>query len=409
MPGEEDIDITQDLNGTNGVDGTLGDAVPANGPDAVPQHGAEGQQRTPDGAVDANKVVQPDKAADFSIRDQLSNAFKGTEAGDPAADAAKPAAQQLTQDEAGKWRTPDGLFASKEQIEAFQTAQQQPTDQQQQQQQQAPSFLQGMTALEQQQYQSLPAEIREFFGRTMEDVRGRAERLAEYEQIEQHIIGPRRQAWLNNGMNPGVALNQLFNLSDFASTRPADFVMWFAEQNRLDLDKLLDERYAAQQNVDPQLREVQTQLQQLQGHINQQNMLAQQQQHNQNLEALNAFALEKDEGGSLKRPYLTEVMSTFPAHIQAIRTANPNMSIHEVAQKAYDAACWADPAVRTKMQQQATEAARAEAARKTQAARLAGASVQAGSSGGHAPKAGGTNSNGSLRDDLNAAFAEHAA
>lgn len=80
-------------------------------------------------------------------------------------------------------------------------------------------------------------------------------------------------------------------------------------------------------------------------------------------------------------------------------------------QDAYDKAQWADPDIRSSLlveQNKASEAKRvAEIKAKADAARKAGASVTG--SPGHGQGLNGTNSNGSLRDDISAAWEEHAA
>lgn len=407
---EHDIDITQDL--TDGSDGGLADVIPQG------THG--GEMAVPEGAVPAhgadvkpsNQQQQPDTNKEPSVRDLLSSAFKAPD-GQPTdqqqAQSAQAPAQQppytgpvLTQDAEGKWRQPDGLFASAEQVAAFQAAQSQPQQSEQQQQPQSP-VLTGLTPVEQQQFQSLPAELRQFVERTMEGLNTRAAKYGEYDMLEQHIFGPRREAWGQQGMNAVTAVNNLFTLSDFASTRPGDFILWFAQSNNLDLDALLDERDAQQQPVDPTVKALQGTVQQLQGTLSQFQNTQAQQDHQARLNQVQTFAQEKDAEGKLKREYLTDVMDGWATQITAIRTANPSMPNDEVLQRAYDAACWADPAVRAKMQQAANTQQRQQEAQRVQAARQAGSSVTGGpSSASTIPN----NANRTLREELATQFAE---
>lgn len=398
----DEIDITADL--VDGSDGALGDVLPVDG--NVQQGAQDAQLNVPDGAVDANKVVPVAKEPDTSgssIRDQLSNAFKGEEA--PVQQQEKPQGEvpQLTKDDAGKYRQPDGTFASAEQITAFEAAQQPPPVAQQQAQ-----WLSTMTPIEQEQYRKLPEETRQFVERTMEAVSSQAARFGEYGIIEQQLIGPRREAWAQQGMSPAVAMNNLFNLSDFASTRPSDFVLWFAEQNKVDLDALLDARDLQQAALTPEMRNLQGQVQQLQNHIQQSQTQQQQQQYQQDLQRVQTFALEKDEAGALRRPYLTEVNDAWAAQIQALRAANPQAPVDKVLQQAYENACWANPAVRQRMQEANLKAQQLEAARKVEQARLAGSSVQGAPGGGAARSPSQQTENLDIRSTLKAAFAEHA-
>lgn len=399
--GTEDIDITADL--LDGSDGALADAVPANG-------GADGTMVTPDGTVGAHQRTgetvaahertQADPNKPTSLRDQLSNAFKEPEA---AAAVAPAATIALTQDADGKWRMPDGTFASTEQVASFQnpvvvtpSAATVPE-----------TVLQGMTTLEQEQFKSLPAEIQQYVGRTMEDLNNRQSRYGEYDLIEQ-MIGPRREPWQQNGMTPAVALNQLLAMSDFATRDPGGFVLWYAEQQQIDLDELLDERDAQSANVDPAVARLTGEVQQLKQVINGSQQQQSEQAQTARLTTVQKFMGEKDGAGKPLRPHLAELNQEWGTQIAAVRAVNPQMADPDVLQKAYDNACMLNPAVRGRIQQE-----RVTQERVTQeAARIASAKAAGSSITGSAPAAsttGATNpSNLTLRQDLERQFAEAA-
>lgn len=398
----DDLDITSDL-----ADAGPAAAVQPNATGDAQMQVPAGTQPVHGDATPFNQQEAANAGKEVSLRDQLSGAFKGTD-NKPSdqqdaqtADPKPPVA--LTQDSDGKWRTPDGLFASNEQVQAFQAAQQPAQQPDPNAQQQQSPVLQGLTPAEQQQLQSLPAELRQYVERTMEGLNTRAQRYSEYDTLEQAIIGPRRQAWAQQGTNPLVAMNQLFALSDFASTNPGQFVMWFAEQQNLDLDAMLDAKDAANAKVDPALRQLQSTVHQLAGTVQQFQSGQVQQAQNQNLLAVEQFAQEKDPAtGTLKRPYLTDVMDGWATQIGAIRASNPTMPHAEVLERAYDAACWADPKVRGQMQQKANEAVRTADAQRAANARAAGASVTGAPAGD--PASVPNNANLSLRDELQQAY-----
>jgi len=403
-PNGHDIDITSDL--TDGSDGALGDR-PYNGQaDNTQMQTPPGTQPVHGDAKPANSSEAQAPAKEPTLREQLSSAFKGTD--DKPTDQANAQTAQapaevpaLTKDGEGKYRLADGTFASQEQVTAFEAAQ---NTQQQATTTQASPYTAQMTATEAQQFQSLPAELQQYVGRTMEDLNTRASRYSEYDLIEQSILGPRRQALQAEGMTPAVALNQLFAMSDFAGRDPGQFVLWFSQQRNLDLDALLDARDAATQNVDPVVRELQGQVQQLTGTVQQFQQAGVQQTQQANYDAVNAFATEKAADGTPARPYLTEVMDDWATQITAVRNANPNMPNTEVLQKAYDNACWSNPAVRGKLQQaQQAQQQAAEQAR-TAAARAAGSSVAGGPAGSQS--AAPNNANRTLREELEAGFAD---
>lgn len=424
MADEVNVDITGDL-----VDGSF-DA----GQSHIPNAGTGAALVSPPGTVPAHGAgtsvpeaappKQDGEKEPESIRDILSNAFKGTESpkqgdtnvrqpGQPpvpgAAQGQAPAGQppssgtvpapQLTKGEDGKYRNADGTFASSEQIQAFEAAQAGTG-------QQAPSVNapQGMTPLEQQQYQSLPEELRQFVGRTMEGLAHERSRYQEYGLIEQ-LIGPRRQAWANTGMSPAVAINQLLNLSDFAGRDPGQFVLWMADQHNIDLDALLDARDAAQANMTPEMRAMQQQVQQLQNQIAGFTGNQQQTQHSELLNSVQTFATEKDAQGNLARPYFADVAQMIPAIIPGIRAQQPNLAPQQLLQAAYDAACWSSPQVREKMQ--AEQLARQQAEQQAQAARAKAASVSVTGGPSGDVSAVPDNPNRSLREELVYQFAAH--
>lgn len=398
----DDVDILSDLQdgsfdaGTtvpNAQPGQGGDATPIAPPGTQPVHGKDARP------VNAQPTAQDaDAAKDKSVRELLSSAFKGqdgTTAPNQQQAASAGDAPQLTKDAAGVFRNLDGTFANAEQIAAFETAQVQ---------QAAPPVqfqTEGLTPAELQQFQSLPAELQQFVGRTMEGLNQQKARYSEYDLLEQQI-GPRREAWATNGMSPAVAVNQLFALSDFAGKAPGDFVMWFADQNKLDLDALLDARDAALSNVDPVVSTLQQTVQQLQGQIGQFTTQQAEAAHNERLSLVQNFAAEKDGAGMPLRPYYADVAGTIGGFISALKQQNPNMPNVEVLQKAYDNACWADTTVRAKMHTQVDAQTKQRAAEAAARARAAGSSVH----GGPAGEAGTVPNNGnrSLREELVANF-----
>lgn len=383
-----DYDLTSDL-------------VTANGGDADPSlSGGEPDAEDTDDTVHAYKTAKEEpENKELSLRDQLSSAFKPEEKTDDKADdkAAKPEGDkpQFTQDAEGRWRKLDGTFASAEEVEQNNLSTQ-PAEEGTN----VESIIATLPANVAEQIKSLPAETQQFVARTMEDLNGRATRYSEYEQLES-VIGPRRQAWAQEGMNPIVAINQLFALSDFAGTNPEQFVLWFADQNGIDLDAALDARDNANANVSPEVQELRSQMQQLQQQLQGQ---PQQRQPDANVEAVQTFVNEKDEQGNLKRPYLSEVMPTFATQVSAVRAANPNMPNEQVLAKAYENACWADPNVRLKLQAEMDQSRREAARQKLEAKRAASSGVRGGPSGGTGASPRHSSGNLSLREELQQQF-----
>jgi hypothetical protein len=306
-----------------------------------------------------------------------------------------------------RWHNPDGTFASQEAIDAMLASQN--TGEQGQQQEQQPVALNApwanrLTAIEREQIAALPAETRQFVERTMEAVEQRSQLYSEYDQLEQ-LIGPRREAWAQQGSNVYAAVNQLFSLSDFAGRSPGEFVMWFADQHKLDLDALLDERDAMQQQapVDPRLNGLQQEIVQLKTLLTGQLTQQQQQQQATNLREVQQFMDAKDATGKPLRPYFSEVVPELQRHIAVIKQQQPWLSGQEVLQAAYDFACYTNVAVRERIQQEQQRALRDKAVAEAARARAAAKSISGGPVSGvsKAPN----NANRSLREELQAAFA----
>jgi len=376
----DDLDLISDL-----ADGNDGQSTVS---------GAQDATSIPDNAVVTEQAERENKPAPTSLRDQLSSAFKPTTDTQEEKSAVAPIA--LTKDPEGRFRRPDGTFASTPEIEAFTAATTQPavnTD----------TILAQLPAAVAEEFKSLPAKSQEFLARTMEDLNARASRYSEYDQLET-LIGPRRDAWAQNGMTSLAAVSQLFHLSDFAGNNPTEFVLWFADQHGIDLDAALDARDAAQHEVSPELQQLRQQVQQLSAQVQGQQPV---QPQNDSLQLVQSFATEKDEGGNLKRPYLPEVMPSFAAHVSAVRNAYPNLPADQVLSKAYENACWADANVRTKMQAEVDRQRRETARQRAENAKRATSSITGSPSGGGVTAALPSGDNLTLRDTLKQAFAVH--
>ena len=399
----DNIDLTSDLG--NGADPFGGQ----------PYHGGDlAQNAIP--SVEPAPVEAPDSnAPEPTLRDTLSRAFKDTQT--PQLDPAdRQEGEQAPLSPVGeappaelikvgdRWHNKDGTFASQAQIEAFNAAQVAPQGQQPGEQppaQQLPPYTQMLTEVERQQYQQLTPEVRAFLDRSMDQVAQAATRYSEYGQLEQ-LIGPRREAWQSEGMNPYAALNSLFQLSDFAGRDPGEFVLWFADQHGLDLDVLMDARDAELEAgggiQDPRLNTLVETVNQLQNTINGFTTQASEQTVNANMQVIQQFMAEKNQDGSLKYPHFSEVSNNIGQHVSAIKASQPHLSSYDVLKAAYDFACFNNPVVRGKIQQAEQAALAAKRTQEAERARLAGSSISGGPAGGDSGNA--TNPSRSVRDEL---------
>jgi len=178
------------------------------------------------------------------------------------------------------------------------------------------------------------------------------ERMKGYEALDA-VIGPRRDALKATWGNEGAALQQLFQLSDFASSDPVGFVHWFAQQNRVDLSQLTAATAAAP--ADPQVAALQHELSSIKSTISQQQMQAMEND-------IRAFADAKDAAGNSMRPHFDDIRVEMGQLIQA--------GLATTLAEAYAKASRTNDAVWTKVQ--AGEAvSRANAASAAEAKRIA--------------------------------------
>lgn len=374
MADEPNIDIVSDL-----ADAAPDVVVPAHKSDVLPEQVKEPVAPQPKTLTDEQPKVAPDKPR--SLRDQISSALKGE-------DQTPAEAQQ----DGGRARNEDGTFAPK--VPADTAAEPAATAAT------VPVPI-GLQPHEAEVFAKLPAELQTSVARTMESLNEKAARFAGYEQIEQ-LIAPRRQPWALNGVTEAQALNQLFALSDFASTKPAEFIEYFAQQQGIDLEDLA----FGTEPVDPVVAQLRQQVETLSSNLNNMTTSQQQAAHQNTVNEIVAFAEEVGADGKPLRPYFEELGSEVMPFIQAVMQQNPTMTRQQILQEAYDRACWGTPAVRAKMQKAANATAEAERIRQQQAeaanARSAGVGVKSGvpTSGSTPPSGSGT-----LRDELRRAIA----
>jgi hypothetical protein len=378
-----DIDLTSDIS-----DGSLDAGSQGTVPAAPPPAGtvpAQGADATHQNAIERTTDTQTKPQKGTSLRDQLSNAFKGEQ----------PAATEQPASDRGDGRTATGQFAPKT------PAEQQAADQQGQQ----PAAVQAPQGIDPQVFNSLPPEVQQQVASTVARVEQQAAQYQRYDQLET-VIGPRRQAWAINGVSEAQAVNQLLALSDFAGQSPPDFIAWFAGQHGVDLTALAQQGQASDQYIDPVVQELREQVNQLTGQLTHITTGQQQAQHNSLVEVTAQFAAETGTDGNALRPHFAELGTGILPYINQVKAEMPHASPREILTEAYDRACWATPSVRAKVLA-SQEASRLAEQRVTAArAQAAGSSVvgQAQAPGSTAPKVQGE---GTVRDHLRAAIQQH--
>lgn len=170
-----------------------------------------------------------------------------------------------------------------------------------------------------------------------------AERYKPYEELDR-VFEPWRERWNLEGATPGQKVQQLLAAQAFLDRDPVQAIKWLAESYKVNLGHFAAPQ-GQDQNVDPRMQAIQAELAALK------NDAAQRQQAEYARE-LNAVQSE------------LQAFSKDPAHehFEDVRQDMvPFIQAGKSLKDAYDAAVWANPVTRAKLQekQRETEAAKA--------------------------------------------------
>lgn len=264
-----------------------------------------------------------------------------------------------------------------------------------------------------------PAAVREMFAKQTPEAKkfllDRHKAMeADYTKKTQEIAGTKRlHDTIEEGFKPydnemrqlGIsreqALRELFGWHAQWKADPAAYLLRVAEISKVDLKTLVEGGAGGEES--PAVKALRKEVQDLRDWKTKFTGQQDQQQQQATMQQVEQFADEKDSQGKPLRPYFDEVAQDVAALIRAERSQGRTLTLQE----AYDRACYARPETRTKVlaadeakrkaKDDADRKARAEAARKA-----ADGSVQGeGSATSVAEK-----SDGSVRGDLEAAFAD---
>ena len=189
------------------------------------------------------------------------------------------------------------------------------------------------------------------------------------------------------GGDPITAVQNLmqtaYNLRAGNQAQKQEMAIALCQQYGIDLNGIFQRLQGGQQQVHPQVAQLQQQLAQLQQERQQQTSTAQAQEQAQLNQTIESFASDP------KNVYFANVKPEMAALLRDGRAKD--------LQEAYDMACWARPDIRPLMLQQTEQQKQAAARAQTQKARVAGASISGsptGSAGNGAP------ATRSLREEL---------
>ena len=235
-------------------------------------------------------------------------------------------------------------------------------------------------------FNSLPREVQEVVASRQtemdKDYFRKSQEIASerkrYEGIDR-VLDPYREQLQLEGIREEELVGQMLGIRKMLDTDPVRGLQWIAEQYGVSPQHLSN---LPQQQADPRVAELQSQIGQLQGYLNQQQQVAQEQA----LSGINAevanFRSETDENGNLTRPFFQSVEAEMVPLVQAYRAQYPNMSHKEILDRAYKAAVAANPDITAALEAQQKQVQAAQAAEKAAKAAKAGSSISGAPGGG---------------------------
>ena len=223
-----------------------------------------------------------------------------------------------------------------------------------------------------------------------------------YKDQLDEVFAPYREAMARDGIDDVTAIKQLVAAHDYLQKDPINGINWLAQRYGIDLKQATEGVSGDAQN--PELVSMKNRFAQLENKLNSTLSAQQNEQQKATLTQVEQFAVEKDAQGNALRPHFDEVAKDIAVLIGVSRQQGDQLSL----QDAYDRAIYANPQVRAKVLAVLETERKAkdedERKRKADAAKRAGFEVRG--QGAAVSLAAQTNS---VREDLEAAFAEHGA
>jgi hypothetical protein len=206
----------------------------------------------------------------------------------------------------------------------------------------------SMSAADKAAFAKLTPEMRAFVARRESEVeRGFQQKTQElaaqkrtYDQLDQ-VLQPRRQQIALQGLSPAQAIDQLFALSDFATTDPSGFIKYFAGQRGVDLRTMVPDPNQPAPVVDPALAAIQKSLQDQERRIQAFTTQQSRTQEEQIQAELSSFQTAVDATGQPAHPHFEAVRVAMGALMQSGQA--PDL------QAAYDMAVYANPTTRAQL------------------------------------------------------------
>ena len=251
-------------------------------------------------------------------------------------------------------------------------------------------------------FEELEPPAQHLFMQRYKDLEGdytkKTQAIAKYKKRQDafdEIMAPFKSQFERAGMDDVGAVRQLLAAHDYLRKDPANAINWLASQYGVDIGAIGNDPAFEDEFADPQVKQLQQQVAQLTGFI--QNQQTQQQSYEQasTQSFIDQFAAETDASGNPAHPHFETVRSVMGSLISSGNATD--------LKSAYEAAVYANPELR-QAELERVAARQSQAKVKTEAVQKAKKAQQSKVRGSATPAAQALPANASIRDTINASI-----
>jgi hypothetical protein len=251
-------------------------------------------------------------------------------------------------------------------------------------------------------FEALDAPAQHMFMERYKDLEGdytkKTQAISKYKKRQDafdEIMQPFKGDFERAGMDDVGAVRQLLAAHDYLRKDPQNAIAWLANQYGVDTSAIGNDSAVEDEFADPQVKQLQQQVAQLTGFI--QNQQTQQQSHEQasTQSFIDQFAAETDASGNPAHPHFETVRSVMGSLISSGNATD--------LKSAYEAAVYANPELR-QAELERVAAKQSQAKVKTEAVQKAKKAQRSKVRGSATPAAQALPANASIRDTINASI-----
>jgi hypothetical protein len=251
-------------------------------------------------------------------------------------------------------------------------------------------------------FEALEPPAQHLFMQRYKDLEGdytkKTQAIAKYKKRQDafdEIMAPFKSQFERAGMDDVGAVRQLLAAHDYLRKDPANAINWLASQYGVDIGAIGNDPALEDEFADPQVKQLQQQVAQLTGFI--QNQQTQQQSYEQasTQSFIDQFAQETDASGNPAHPHFETVRSVMGSLISSGNATD--------LKSAYDMAVYANPELRQE-ELKRVAASQSQAKVKTEAVQKAKKAQRSKVRGSATPAAQALPANASIRDTINASI-----